>query len=104
MNKWTDEKPMMSIARANAACAVWKDRLYIIGGTNYNCCLESVEYYCVIKGIWTTDTPMPHAISNPQAGVTNGYLFVVGSFNGFQTIQRYNPIYNIWVEASSFLK
>lgn len=88
--------------KSNAASAVLNDRLYVIGGYSYEKWTNSVAFFTAAENRWTSIAPMIHNMSNPQAGVANGYLFVM-SENSCETFEKYDPISDEWSIVSQFI-
>ena len=60
--------------------------VYLLGGNNGSSIVSTV-YYAPINsngtlGTWSTGTSLPGVLGNSQAIVTNGYVYLLGGYNG----------------------
>jgi hypothetical protein len=103
---WTLKAPMPT-ARINAAAAVVKGTLFVIGGTKDQtpAGLATVEAYDIATDTWTTKAPMPTGRYGAGVGVINGLIYVVGgsqkedSFTG--AFEAYDPATDKWVAKTA---
>lgn len=89
----------MSVARGDAATAKFSGRIFIMGGFNGQY-LNSVEAFDITRNRWSSMAPMICEREAAQAGVANGYLYVVGGYDyagKFSSIERYDPKKNTWI-------
>ena len=66
--EWRQAKPM-SVARSNAGAAVWKEKIYVVGGWDGRA-LDTVERFDVIRDEWELIKSLPR----PTTGVRCCFL------------------------------
>jgi len=87
----------MASARASAAAATLKNKIYVMGGMDdNNNVLSSVEVYDITSGgSWTLGTNMITARSGAAASVVNGKIYVMGGMNNspatFSSVEVFTP-------------
>ena len=84
LGSWQTANPMPDTLDDQSA-SVWNNRIYVIGGQDYNSVLNTV-YSATIQtngslSAWTTQAPLPEALFT-QAEAANGFIYVVGGVNG----------------------
>lgn len=94
----------MNIARSRAASVILAKRLYVIGGEGDRFrYLNQIEYFDPNKNRWISQTPMIERRAAPQAGVVNGYLFVLGGYTRdmvHSSIEMFDSVKNNWSMVS----
>ena len=96
----------MSTARDGLAAAVVDGKLYVMGGSDGQNRLSSVERYDPETNAWEAVAPMSMARCPSAAAVVDGKLYVMGGFNGrqnlpFSSVERYDPAKDEWVAMAS---
>ena len=100
-NSWTAKSPMPN-PRRDFATAVFRDKIYCIGGIanghiGYDSNVTNVnEVYDTLTGTWETKTPMPAASGSPTANVVNGKIYVFSGTSNWV----YDPISDVWSAKS----
>lgn len=92
----------MSFSPRRASSVYYKNHIFVFGGTytknGRNTGTEIVSVYNIKNNSWHRMADMPTAKST-QAFEKDGFLYVVGGFNGIkalQTFERFNPKTNTW--------
>lgn len=88
----------MSIARADSAIATFAEKIFVIGGSP-NGTSNIVECYDPLTNSWTSVALMNEKREGARAGVSNGYLYVVGGYtnaHSLSNIERYDIQTNTW--------
>ena len=100
-NSWVTKSPMPN-PRCNFATAVFRDKIYCIGGIangqiGYDSNVTNVnEVYNTVTDTWETKTPMPAASGSPTANVVNGKIYVFSGTSNWV----YDPISDVWSSKS----
>ena len=87
----------IGVARASAAVAAVGGKVYVIGGRSYGVLKttaveNSVEVYDPAANTWTALAPKPTGVTNDEAGVIGGIIYVPGG----GVLEAYNPATNTW--------
>ncbi len=87
----------IGVPRAAAAVAAVDGKVYVIGGRTYGVLKttaveNSVEVYDPAANTWTALAPKPTGITNDEAGVIGGIIYVPGG----GVLEAYNPAANTW--------
>jgi len=99
----------MTVPRAYLATAVWRNRIYAVGGENHNKQkLDSIECFDVELNQWRALTHLPGgARVGPAAAVHQDGLFVVGGYNRsthkrgvLENVAFYDLLYKRWIVLS----
>jgi N-acetylneuraminic acid mutarotase len=102
-NTWTEKTPFPE-ARNNAASAILKDSIYIIGGY-WGGVHNSVYKYDINADSWTTKTNYPISLFGCKGvGYQDSLIYVAGGFNGsagINNVYLYNVNTNAWRTATS---
>jgi DNA-binding CsgD family transcriptional regulator len=101
--RWEARAPMTR-ARFGMASAVYADQIYLIGGEDEREVLNLNERYDPSTDRWTILAPKPHAVTDVQAGVVGGKIYIPGGRLGSGTVtdilEIYNPLENVWQEGT----
>ena len=99
---WTFKAPMPT-ARTNFGIAVYKNKIYCIGGYVGNGSVTAVnEVYDPVTDTWETRAPMPTARSLPGANTVAGKIYLIGGRVGTYAYQStlanevYDPDADSW--------
>lgn len=82
-----------------------RNRVYLVGGAPSNTSVSATVYTAPINtdgtlGVWTTGPTLPTALSDTQAFVTKGKLYVVGGYN---PTGRLNVVYSATINTDGTL-
>jgi N-acetylneuraminic acid mutarotase len=88
---WT-YKTAMPTPRIAFAIAVYKNKIYCIGGKANNGLTGVNEVYDPATDTWETKTPMPTPRGWLKANVVNGSIYLVGGYSPIST--QLNEVYN----------
>jgi actin-binding protein IPP len=102
--------PSMSVARFQMGVAVLDDYLYVVGGTNRQQVLNSVERYSFKTNKWSTVPPMSVERSGPAVAAMDGLLYVIGGAQTHATpfyraqctissVECFDPMTNSWADC-----
>lgn len=95
--------PMTNL-RKYFAIAYCLGSIYVMGGCSlYNKCYRTVQAYNLATNIWTTVSPMNYGRRYAQAGVSGGFIYVVGGQNDERrscNIERYDLAQHNWTKVS----
>ncbi len=100
-NSWVTKSPMPN-PRTDFATAVFRDKIYCIGGIakghiGYDANVTNInEVYNTLTDTWETKTPMPAASGSPTANVVNGKIYVFSGTSNWV----YDPISDVWSAKS----
>jgi N-acetylneuraminic acid mutarotase len=92
---WTTEANALPQPLANSNSVVYNGYIYVIGG--YDGSFVDTVYSAPLNpdgsvGAWTTEAnALPKTLSNPATVVYNGYVYVMGGFDG---INRQSTVYS----------
>jgi N-acetylneuraminic acid mutarotase len=91
-----EKKADMPEPRASAALAVFKGKIYIFGGTDYDSGLAkaSIFVYDPDKGTWTTESDMPFKRLGLSASVANGKIYIIGG--SARSFPSDSPVLPVW--------
>ena len=100
VGSWTTNTNALPQVLQSAASVTNKGSLYVIGGQNGSGTPQSTVYYTTLNsdgstGTWTTNThPLPQTVTLETAVVYNGYVYVMGGYNGSSNVSTvyYAPI------------
>lgn len=112
ITNWISGAPMPT-ARYGAAAGIIRDKLYVVGGFQFNFntntgnkTLNNLEIYSPSSDKWTAGKPMPTERSGAAAGVIDGKLYVVGgrrrvvSSFYLDAMEVYDPDINEWLKLT----
>ena len=89
-------------------CSVSSDNLiYIIGGTTKSGLFPpNPDVYHPATNAWTTASDMIGPVSGPSATLANGYIYVIGGYDGSTSkrVRKYDPLSGIWAIRSDLQK
>ncbi len=104
------DKCIMPSLRSKTAAAAVGSCIYVIGGDEYNQSAgrieisDKVEVFDVENREWKTGfTPMPTKRSGATAVSLDGYIYVIGGFDGskyLDTVEKYDPVSNSWTTCT----
>lgn len=94
-NKWT-YKAIMPTPRVAFATAVYKNKIYCIGGQTKEGYIGVNEVYDPATDTWETKTPMPTAKGWLTASVVNGKIHLLGGIPETLTNEVYDPETDTW--------
>src|SRR5258708_6683079 len=66
--------------------------------------IATSQAYNTAANKWTTAAPLPTAVTDGTGAVVNGILYVIGGYNGtntLNTVYAYNPSTNTWTSKAS---
>ena len=108
-DNWTERTPMPT-PRTDFGMAVYQNKIYTVGGWNFNYSAQNPTYYSVNEvydsstDTWQTKQPMPTARVFAQANVVNGTIYVISGSNENTSTVVLNNAYNIandsWITKS----
>lgn len=78
---WTMSKPL-NTARRGCGVAVFKGKLYVVGGSDGSHSLNSVEIFDEESQTWSVGPRMTTARANVEVDVVGDRLYAVGGFSG----------------------
>jgi N-acetylneuraminic acid mutarotase len=108
-NTWSTSEPM-PLATYSAASAVYKNILFIFGGsTSGTNVVSKVWAYDPAKDLWVARLAMNTARAQARAVVENGIIYVIGGVDSVDgdrltTVEAYNPVSNSWTEEAPLLE
>jgi N-acetylneuraminic acid mutarotase len=70
--------PSLATARSHAAFAVYGHHLFVLGGKTAQGATAAVESFSLVKGAWTSRTPLPLALHGAVASKLGERLVVSG--------------------------
>ncbi len=89
---WTTNANSLPSLDSQSTAVEYNGYIYVLGGYNDSSTLGTV-YYAQINsngsvGTWTNDTtnPLPQAVQNATSVVYNGYIYVLGGYNGSKVL------------------
>jgi N-acetylneuraminic acid mutarotase len=94
---WT-YKASMPTPRVTFAIAVYKDKIYCIGGTTHS---NVNEVYNPATNTWSTGAPAPIGGSGMQANVVGDAIFLIGGVPNATLNEVYYPANNSWAIKAS---
>jgi len=105
---WTYKEPIPT-QRSNFAIAVYKNKIYCIGGrTTIQGTSEPTsvstginEAYDPATDTWENKTSMPTARWQLTANVVNGKIYLIGGDGGMQVNEAYDPETDTWTKKRS---
>ena len=104
MPHWDKKKPM-SVARYGMASAVYANQIYLVGGENEQAVVNLNERYDPTNDHWETLASKPQAVSDVQAAVIGGKIYIPGGRlnTGAPTdiLEVYDPRKNQWEQGTS---
>lgn len=95
--------PSMSIGRQCPAIAKFMGNIFVMGGRRGKQHLDSVECYDPLTNIWSSVAPLNEKRREARAGVSGGYLYIVGGINEIDrlsNIERYDNQSKTWTMVS----
>jgi N-acetylneuraminic acid mutarotase len=93
---WTSTTAL-PVAFYGAVAAINNGRVYVMGGNNGSVYLATT-YYAPLNtngtiGTWTATTVLPQLLYGASANIANGYIYVLGGYNGtVQLTDYYAPL------------
>src|SRR3972149_5696153 len=103
-NKWTEKTPMPT-SRTYFSIAVYQNRIYALGGraewTQENGTIDSNanEAYDPSTNTWQILAPMPTNISDVEANVVNGKIYMIGGRISKDSTLSLNEMYDIATDS-----
>ncbi|NUM49342.1 MAG: hypothetical protein HUU38_31975 [Anaerolineales bacterium] len=101
-NRW-EERTALSFARAGQATAVIGEQVILIGGETADGIIATTESYDVKANLWTMLSDKPTAVSEVQATVLGGKIYVPGGKTATGEItdilEIFDPSQNVWTEG-----
>ncbi|MEI8135597.1 MAG: kelch repeat-containing protein [bacterium] len=91
--------PSMPTARLNLTSCVVNDKIYVIGGNNFNGYLTTLEIFNPATNSWTVGPSMSVPRDFLSAVVINGKIYVIGGRNSsgsLGTVEIFDPTTNSW--------
>ncbi len=102
-NRWQFKKEL-PLPRSGLAAVVYEEQIYIIGGENTEVLPDLLRYDPLVDS-WEALPPKPNPVTDIQAAVAGGKIFVPGGrlANGQPTdvLEIYNPREGIWTQGAS---
>jgi N-acetylneuraminic acid mutarotase len=98
-NTWTTKTPMPT-ARQFFGIAVYKNKIYCIGGSTNGPRLATNEVYDPATNTWETKTAMPTARAGLSANTVNGRIYLMGGDPANTTNEAYDPVTDSWTTES----
>lgn len=98
--------PDMTEERYHCAAVSLNRQLYVLGGRNSKCRLNSAERYDLLTRKWETLPSMKAVRSAPAVAAFHGCIYVFGGYDGkseHRTIEKFNPISNEWISHSTWM-
>ena len=84
--------------------SVYNDLIYVMGGSTAECTFPpAVGVYHPATNEWSVGCDMIGPVSAPAAAVANGYIYVIGGYDGgtsSKRVRKYDPISNTWAIRS----
>ena len=96
---WTFKTPMPT-PRILFAVAVYKDRIFCIGGSSSDGLTGINEVYDPATDTWETRTAMPTARSWLEANVVNGKIYLISGYPNRTLNEVYDPATDTWTTKS----
>ena len=87
----------MPEGRELAAAAIREGIVYVFGGRAYGIEYESAFAYDIAMDTWTAVAPMAQPMAGGTATARYGLIYVTGG----QGLQAYDPVLDLWMQASS---
>jgi DNA-binding CsgD family transcriptional regulator len=91
--------------RSGLAVAVYENRIYAIGGETSQGVTGSIEIYDPVTNSWQNKSPMPFAVTDINAAVIGGKIYVPGgrqaSGKVTNILEIYDPRKDLWEEGAS---
>ena len=88
--------------------AICNDQIYVFGGINGQIqTLSFVDTYSPGTNTWAAARDMIGPASAPAAAVANGFIYVVGGYDGWaasKRVRRYDPLSDTWAIRSDLQK
>jgi hypothetical protein len=88
--------------------AVYDNLIYVMGGmTKHSTFPPAVDVYHPETNQWTAAGNMAGPASAPSAVVANGYIYVIGGYDGYASskrVRRYDPFSDTWFIRSDLQK
>ncbi len=107
------EKVSMPTSRDGLGVAVFKGKIYCLGGRNvskdYSISINVNEVYDTKTDSWETKTPMPTARSGLQASEVDGKIYLIGGWVESESssiaeksaeVEIYDPVTDTWATGS----
>lgn len=95
----------MPTPRMGHAVAVYEDQIYVVGGRSQDVVLNSLENYDPESDTWTQRSSKPTPVTDIQADVIGGLIFVPGGrlADGTPTdiLEVYDPQEDVWEQRAS---
>jgi N-acetylneuraminic acid mutarotase len=104
-DKWRTSEQKAEVARTEVAAAMYKDKVFVIGGINAaNQPVNTVERFDTTGESWGPGPDLPTAVHHTSAVAFDGKLYVIGGLTGTEFIPTakvyvYDGI--IWTEGPS---
>jgi len=89
----------MTTARRGCGVVALDDKLYIIGGSDGQQSLATVEILDLNEGVWSVGPIMTTPRANVSVVIVNNRIFAIGGFNGkmfVNTMEVLEPNTNEW--------
>jgi N-acetylneuraminic acid mutarotase len=102
-NTWATKTPMPT-ARHSFGIAVYKNKIYCIGGSTNGQELAVNEVYDPATDTWETKIPMPTARAGSSANFVDGKIFLMGGNPGNTTNEVYDPSTDSWTTKAQIPK
>jgi N-acetylneuraminic acid mutarotase len=110
-NRWSLGADM-PFAAGSSSSAVISGRVYVAGGIISSTSTPRAARYDPLKNTWTELPPMPAARNHAASGTDGRRLYIFGGrgpgsgdsntvANGFDTVQIYDPVRNLWLSSGA---
>ncbi|GAB4578513.1 MAG: kelch repeat-containing protein [Anaerolineales bacterium] len=103
-NQW-EEKSALSFARTGHATVVFENKIIVIGGETSDGIVSTTESYNVENNLWSALSDKPTAVTEVQAVVLGGKIYVPGGRTANEQItdilEIFDPTENAWTTGSS---
>lgn len=107
ISQW-EAKAEMPTARSGLAVAFYDNQIYAIAGQTEDGPTSVVERYDPLADTWATMASKPDAVSDVQAAVIGGQIYVPGGLLATNTptdkLEIYDPVKNTWKNGKNLPK
>lgn len=95
--QWTTKAPMPTARHAMGA-AVINDIIYVVGGSNNNSNLTTLEAYNTTTNSWSNKASMTVPRGELGVAAVNGKIYAIGGYgtNAVNAVEEYNPATDTW--------
>jgi len=102
--QWQELTPLLT-ARSELACASFEDALYAIGGETIEGVTGAMDRYDIKSNSWTSLTPKPLPVTDANAAVISGLIYVPGgrleTGKPTEVVEVYDIRQDRWSQAAS---